>query len=62
MDERPEPKFKVGQIVAMDGMKKQPVFRILTMHYDNGWFYAWNRRNYASENMIRGLTPEEKGN
>lgn len=61
MEERPEPKFKVGQIVAMKAMKKQPIFRILKMHYDEGWFYAWNRKNFAAEHMIRELTPEERG-
>ena len=61
MDERPEPKFKVGQIVAMKDMKKQPNFKILKVMWDDGWFYAWNRKNFAAEHMLRELTPDEKG-
>lgn len=61
IDERPESRFKVGQVVAMTKMKNQPVFRIQAMHYDDGWFYAWNRKNFAAEHMIRELTPEEEG-
>mgnify|MGYP005819518725 CR=1 FL=1 len=59
--ERPQPKFHKGQIVAMKGLKKQLPFRILDVMWrddDNGWFYAWNRRNYAAESMIRALTTE----
>jgi hypothetical protein len=62
---RPEPKYKVGQIVVMKGLKKALPFRILKTFWHDGWFYAWNRKNYASEDMIRDMirevTPEEKG-
>lgn len=61
MTERPEPKFKVGQVVAMAGLKKQLPFKILAAIWDDGWFYAWSRKNYAAEHMIRELTAEEKG-
>lgn len=59
--EKPQPKFKVGQIVVMKGLKKQLPFRILGMVWNDGWFYRWDRRNCASEHMIRELTEEEKG-
>ena len=56
-----DPKFKVGQIVAMKSGKQLP-FRILDVRdEDHGWFYAWNRKNYAAESMIRSLTDEEIG-
>ncbi len=57
------PKFKVGQIVVMKGLKKEPPFRILSVLFDpiGGWAYRWDRKNYASEAMLRELTPEEKG-
>lgn len=59
---KPEPKFKVGQIVVMKSLKKQLPFRILAVEWnEDGWFYAWNRKNFASECMIRELTPEEAG-
>ena len=57
-----EPKFKVGQVVVMKGSKKQLPWRILDIeHTEDGWFYAWNRKNYAAESMIRTLTAEEFG-
>ena len=56
-----EPKYKVGQIVVMKSLTKQLPFRILGVSWDDGWYYQWNRNNYASEGMIRALTPEEKG-
>jgi hypothetical protein len=59
MDQRPEPKFKVGQIVVMSSTKKAMPFRILAMEWDEGWFYAWSERNYAAESMIRTVKPEE---
>jgi hypothetical protein len=61
MSDKPAPKFKVGQIVVMKGLKKQLPFRILRTEWSDGWFYAWNRRNFASEDMIRALTPDEIG-
>jgi hypothetical protein len=60
-DDRPEPKFKVGQIVVMNSLKKQLPFRIQSVTWYYGWNYAWNRKNYASESMIRKLTPDEYG-
>ena len=61
MTEKPKPKFKVGQVVMMTMRGEQP-FKILAVREDDGHsFYAWNRNNYASEHMIRALTPEEKG-
>jgi hypothetical protein len=63
MEDRPQPKFKVGQIVVMRGLKKQSPFRILRVIWsDYGWFYAWDKKNCAAEAMIRELTSEEKGN
>jgi hypothetical protein len=62
MAERSKPKYKVGQIVVVKSIKKETPFRILAAEWNNGgWFYAWNSKNYASEDMIRNLTPEEKG-
>ncbi len=59
--ERPQPKFKVGQIVVMKGLKKQLPFRILFVEWNDGWFYGWNSRNAASESMIRSLNADEIG-
>ena len=61
MIERPTPKFKAGQIVVMRSLKKQSPFRILDVLWNDGWYYRWNRKNAASESMVRGLTLEEKG-
>jgi hypothetical protein len=61
MDERESPKFKVGQIVVMKNLKHQSPFRIIGMRYEDGWYYQWNRNNYAAESMIRKLTPSEVG-
>lgn len=58
---RPEPKFKQGQIVVMNGKKQLP-FRILKVHwFEDSWYYEWNRKNAAAEHMLRELTAEEKG-
>ncbi len=55
-----EPKFKVGQIVVMND-KKQTPFRVIGAIWMDGWFYKWSNRSAAQENMIRELTPKEKG-
>lgn len=55
-----EPKFHVGQIVVVKSLKKQLPFRIIGVTWNDGWFYQWNRRNYAAESMLRELTDEEK--
>lgn len=60
-DSRPAPRFKVGQVVVMKSLKKQPVFRVLSVHWEDGWYYQWNRNNYAAEDMLRELAAEEKG-
>jgi hypothetical protein len=59
--EKTNPKFKVGQIVVMESLKKNLPFRITEVLWNDGWFYSWNRNNAASEAMLRELTPEEKG-
>lgn len=61
VNEKTEPKFKVGQVVAIKSIRKEPPFRILGMMWNDGWYYQWNSKNYASEEMVRELTPEEKG-
>lgn len=61
MGEKTEPKFKIGQVVMMNSLKKPLPFRIIGMLWDDGWFYQWNKKNYASEYMLRELTQEEKG-
>ena len=61
METRPEPKFKVGQIVVMKSLKRELPFRIIGTIYEDGWFYRWNSRNYAAEHMLREQTPAEKG-
>jgi hypothetical protein len=58
---RPEPKFRVGQVVVMNSLKKQLPFRILFVEWNDGWFYGWNSKNASSESSIRKLTPEEVG-
>jgi hypothetical protein len=55
-----KPKFHVGQIVVMKSVKKKLPFRIVAlMEKDGEWFYAWNRKNYAAEHMLRELTDSE---
>jgi hypothetical protein len=61
MNEKTEPKFKVGQVVMMNSLKKPRPFQILGMIWEDEWFYQWNKKNHAAEHMIRELTPEEKG-
>jgi hypothetical protein len=61
MGEKESPKFKIGQIVVMNSLKRQLPFRIIGMKYEDGWYYQWNKNNYASEGMIRKLTPDEVG-
>lgn len=61
MNERPTPKFKRGQVVVIKTMTKQPPFRILSVKWEEGWYYQWDRKNYASESMLRELTLDEKG-
>jgi hypothetical protein len=61
MNDKPEPRFKVGQVVMMKSLKKPMPFRILDTLWDGEWFYYWNRRNAAAEHMLRELTPEERG-
>jgi hypothetical protein len=58
---KPAPKYKVGQVVVMNSLKKQLPFRIVSVRWQDGWFYGWNSRNAAAEEMIRKLTPEEVG-
>jgi hypothetical protein len=61
MNEKTEPKFRVGQVVMMKSLKKPLPFQIRGMIWEDGWFYQWNKKNYAAEHMIRDLTLEEKG-
>ena len=56
-----KPKFKVGQIVVMKSLKRELPFRIISRRWKDGWYYQWNRNNFASEGMTRELTPQEKG-
>ncbi|MFA5049051.1 MAG: hypothetical protein WC516_08560 [Patescibacteria group bacterium] len=59
--DKTESKYKVGQIVVLKSVKKEPPFRILSIQWNDGWFYQWNRDNFASEGMLRELTDIEKG-
>lgn len=60
--ERPAPKFTKGQIVVMKSLKRALPFRILDVKWAiSEWCYAWNRKNYAAEHMLRALTDEEIG-
>lgn len=59
--DKTEPKYKIGQIVVLKSVKKESPFRILDIQWNDGWYYQWNRDNFASENMIRELTDIEKG-
>jgi hypothetical protein len=62
MSERPEPKFKVGQIVIAKHIKKEIPFRIVSMTFESGeWFYGWNKSNMAAEHMLRAQTVAEMG-
>jgi hypothetical protein len=61
MTQKTEPKFKVGQVVIMKNLHKQLPFKIIGTRWEDGWFYQWNRNNYASEGMIRELNSTEKG-
>ena len=62
MSERPEPRFKVGQIVVLTSMKKEMPFRILFVVWEmEGWFYGFNSKNAVAESSIRKVTPEEVG-
>ena len=46
----------------LTSIKKPMPFQILDVRFDDGtWFYAWNRRNYAHESMVRALTVDEIG-
>jgi hypothetical protein len=56
-----EPKYKIGQIVVMKSVKRELPFRVMGMRWDDGWYYQWNKNNFASEGMLRELTPKEKG-
>lgn len=58
---RAQPKFKVGQIVVLKNVRKQLPFRVLGMTWESGWYYQWNKKNFAAESMLRELTAEEKG-
>ncbi|MDO8634918.1 MAG: hypothetical protein Q7R34_01550 [Dehalococcoidia bacterium] len=59
--EKPKPQYKVGQIVVMKSLKRQLPFRIMGITWEDGWYYQWNKKNFASEGMIRELTLAEKG-
>lgn len=62
--DKTEPKYKKGQVVVMKNFRREQPFRILDLYYNDGyagWFYFFNKKNAASEDMIRELTPEEKG-
>jgi len=62
MKDRPEPKFKVGQIVVLTSIKKEMPFRILFVEWGMGdWFYGFNSKNAVAESSIRKVTPEEVG-
>lgn len=60
MQDRPLPKFKIGQVVVMNNPKKHLTFKIIGITWNDGWFYQWNNRNAAAESMIREMTQEEK--
>lgn len=61
LTEKPKQKFKVGQIVVMKSLKREMPFRIMGIIWAGGWFYQWNNKNRASENMLRELTIDEIG-
>jgi hypothetical protein len=62
MEDRPEPKFKKGQIVVLTSIKKEMPFRILFVEWSMGdWFYGFSPRNAVAESSIRKVTPEEVG-
>lgn len=61
-EQRPAPRFKVGQVVIMRSVKKELPFRVTEVILSEGeWFYGWDKRNLASEHMIRPLSIDEIG-
>jgi len=59
--DKTEPKYKVNQIVVMKSLNRELPFRIIGVKWDDGWYYQWNKNNFASETMVRELTNQEKG-
>lgn len=59
--EQTKPKYKAGQVVIMKSVRRELPFRIISLQWENGWYYQWNTNNFASESMIRELTAQEKG-
>ncbi len=58
-----EARFHVGQVVAMKHATRTATFKILGVMWedDAGWYYQWNKRNWAAESLLRSLTLEECG-
>lgn len=59
---KPDPKYKMGQIVIAKSTKKELPFRVLFTIWgeeEGEWFYGWNSKNASAEHMIRKLTPED---
>ena len=50
--DRPQPKFRIGQVVIMESLKRPMPVTILDIMWHDGWFYRFNRRNWASEHML----------
>lgn len=59
--DKPEPKYKIEQIVVIRTIKNQLPFRIKDIMWNDDWFYQYNKNNWFSEGMLRELTPVEKG-
>lgn len=59
--DKPEPKYKIEQIVVLRTIKNQLPFRIKDIMWNDDWFYQYNKNNWFSESMLRELTPVEKG-
>jgi hypothetical protein len=56
------PKFKVGQIVMMIGLKTPMPFKVLGAYWCwEEWVYSRSKGKNVYEHTIRELTPEEKG-
>ena len=61
-EQRPAPRFKIGQVVVVVSVKKQPMFRIGNHIWHEGeWNYEFQRKQFAAEHMLRPLSSEEIG-
>lgn len=61
IQQRPEPRFKVGQVVMVANSDRQPPMKISAITWMNGWFYGWGFGNIVYEVTLRPLSIDEIG-